>query len=149
MYLKNGHIVARDDMTGEELDENLVKKAMAEELTYFHKMKVYDVVDKKEQQRCGGKIIGTKWVVVNKGDSSNPDIRARLVGKEFRTTSDDSLYAATPPLEALRVVISHAATESKDGSQTRAVMINDVRRAYFYAKATRPIYIKIPRGGWR
>ena len=54
------------------------------------------------------------------------------------------MYAATPPLEALRIIISHAATYPECGPQ-RVVVINDVRRAYFYAKITRDVYIELPK----
>ena len=33
--------------------------------------------------QSGGKIIGTRWIDVNKGDEKNPVYRSRLVGKEF------------------------------------------------------------------
>ena len=81
---------------------------------------------------------------MNKGDSHNPLYRSRLVGREFNVGKDDSLYAATPPLEALRMIISQAATQCADGTFNREVMINDVSRAYFYAKPTRKIYIELP-----
>ena len=81
---------------------------------------------------------------MNKGDIGRPNIRCRLVGKEFRTTPDDALYASTPPLEALRAIISRAATVN-DLGQEREVMINDVSRAYFYAEATRCMYIELPK----
>ena len=58
---------------------------------------------------------------------------------------DDSLYASTPPLEALRLILSWAATVKKeDGQASHDFMINDVRRAYFYAKAEREVYIELP-----
>ena len=110
---------------------------------FFDKLGVYDRVPREEQQRTGGKIIGTKWIDVNKGDVDNPNIRCRLVGKEFRTTHDDALFASTPPLEALRCIVSRAATFDSNG-QARELMINDVSRAYFYAEATRCMYIEIP-----
>lgn len=82
---------------------------------------------------------------VNRGDSVDPNCRSRLVGREFNVERDDMLYAATPPLEALRVVLSNAATWRNDGQPgRRAVMINDVRRAYLYAKATKVLYVQIP-----
>ena len=86
--------------------------------------------------------MGVRWVDVDKGDATATDYRSRLVGQEFATYKDDSLYAATPPLEALRMIISHVATGT--GSSTRQIMINDVRRAYFYAQATRDLYIELP-----
>ena len=110
----------------------------------FNGMGVYDRVPRDEQRRTGGKVIGTKWINVNKGDIDRPNIRCGLVGKEFRTTPDDALYASTPPFEALRVILSGAATWDRDGGE-REIMINDVSRTYFYAEATRCMYIELPR----
>ena len=59
---------------------------------------------------CGGKLIDTRWIDTNKADELNPEYRSRLVGRELNDSKDDSLYASTPPLEALRVVLSWAAT---------------------------------------
>ena len=60
-------------------------------------MGVYDYVPRSDQKETGGKIIGTKWIAVNKGNFDNPRIRCRLVGKEFRTGPDDALYASAIP----------------------------------------------------
>ena len=84
---------------------------------------------------------------VNKGDETDRNYRSRLVGKEFKTNVDDSLYAPTPPLEALRYILSDAATWRTPGGsedKPRQVMINDVARAYFYAACTRDVYIELP-----
>ena len=55
------------------------------------------------------------------------------------------MFAATPPLEALRLLISEAATESTRRKNGRKViMINDVARAFFEAKATRDICVELP-----
>ena len=81
---------------------------------------------------------------MNKGDIDNPCIRCRLVSKEFRTDPDDALYASTLPLEALRVVLSRAATVDAGGLE-REIMVNDVSRAYFYVNMTRPPYVEIPK----
>ena len=141
LSFKDGVAYARDDVTGTVLLPDLVVQARLEEMTYFKKLGVYKVVPRAHQRQHGGKIIGTRWVDTNKGDSESPNCRSRLVGREFNVGRDDTLYAATPPLEALRVVLSHAATWcSSDVSRRRGVMINDVRRAYFYAKATRYIH---------
>ena len=53
---------------------------------------------------------------------------------------DGALYAATSPLEALRIIISHAATFPDEGPE-RVIMLNDVGRAYFYAKINRDVFI--------
>ena len=141
--MKNGVTTAWDDVTQAELNPEMVKAARQTEMDYFEKLKVYDRVPREHQLTTGGNIIGVRWVDVNKGDIAEPNYRSRLVGREFNTHRDDTLYASTPPLEALRTVISHAATWDKSGRR-RSVMINDVRRAYFYAVATRDLYIELP-----
>ena len=42
---------------------------------------------------------------INKGDSDSPDYRSRIVGREFNKSKNEGLFAATPPLEALRVLL--------------------------------------------
>ena len=143
LYAQHGVEMASDDVSGAWLCPTLVREGRAVEMKFFKDMGVYECVPRSEQAETGGKIIGTKWIDVNKGDFDNPRIRCRLVGKEFRTGPDDALYASTPPLEALRVVLSRAATFEIGGSE-REIMVNDVSRAYFYAKMTRPLYIEIP-----
>ena len=44
--------------------------------------------------------------------------------------------------QALRDIISHAATRSREGR--RELMINDVSRAYFYAPIRRSLFIELP-----
>ncbi len=55
-----------------------------------------------------------RWIDVNKGDEASPNYRSRLVAKEFKSAGgvaeDDDLFAGTPPLEALKLLISDAAT---------------------------------------
>ena len=77
---------------------------------------------------------------INKGDDENPVYRSRLVGKEFNDGQMDGLFAATPPLEALRFLVHEAATVRSDEELgSKVIMINDVARAFFEAPATRNI----------
>ena len=108
---------AQDDVSSVDLDPEPVKQAREVEMAFFRKMQVYTRVPRAMQRMNGGKIIGVRWVDVSKGDSGNPDTRSRLVGQEVNTGKNDELYASTPPLEALRFVISSAATWSKNGSR--------------------------------
>ena len=56
------------------------------------------------------------------------------------------------PLEALRAIVSHAAArQPEDENHTGKgrlthIMVNDVRRAYFYAPAQRDLYTELPAG---
>ena len=140
LQMKNGKYWASDDVSGATLDPELVKKARQVELDYFRKMVVY----RKVKRPQGVKTIRTRWVDVNKGDAKATDYRSRLVGMEFNEGVDPSLFAGTPPLEALRAIISLAGT-ANDKGVTQKIMINDVKRAYFHAKVTRDIYVEIPQ----
>ena len=135
-------IIAFDDLTGDELKPALMKAARKEEILYFKEMGVYEKVDIEESFKITGKApIAVRWVDVNKGDSISPKYRSRLVAKEFNTGVNHDLYAATPPSECLRLMLSMpASNRSKDTT----LMYADVSRAYFYAKAERPVYVKLP-----
>ena len=52
----------------------------------------------------------------NKGDSEDPDVRSRLVARDFKSKNGgdrEDLFAATPPIEAERLVQSRAVTKSR------------------------------------
>lgn len=46
-----------------------MRAARDEEMSYFKRLRVYDIVPRSDQIAMGGKVIGTRWVDVNKGDS--------------------------------------------------------------------------------
>ena len=143
LVTRDGRTSRVDDVSGEVLDEAGVRAARALEMEFFHKMGVYEYVTREEAVRSGtGKIIKGRWLDVNKGDSINPDYRSRFVGKEFNTGVDSTLYAATPPLEALKLLIRTAASDRQGEIH---MMISDVKRAYFHAPATRELYVEVPR----
>ena len=133
---KRGYETAWDDVSNENLVPEFVHAPRALEMEYLHQLGVYEKVSREHQASTGGKIIGVRWVDVNKGDALDVNYRSRLVGREFNIGRDDALYASTPPLEALRLIVSYAATQPSDGER-RTIMINDVRRAYFDARIQR------------
>ena len=93
----------------------------------------------------GWKVVQTRWSDVNKGENENPNYRSRLVAKEFNTGAVDGLFAATPPLEALRLLISLAATvDPQESGRRNVIMISDVARASFEAPATRAVCVRLP-----
>ena len=55
-------------------------------------------------------IVKTRWIDINKGDWENPNFRSRFVAKEFNDGAGEGLFASTPPLEALRFLLSELAT---------------------------------------
>ena len=79
----------------------------------MRQLQVYKEVMESFLKENGLKAIGTRWVIVNKGDAKNPFIRARLVAQETKNVTtlnpEESAaitFAATPPLEALRMLMS-------------------------------------------
>lgn len=80
-----------------------------------------------------------RWVDINKGDDAPPNYSFRLVAKEYKNDVRPELYAPTPPGECLKLMQSQLA--SKKGGK---LMYADVSRAYFYAKAVRPVYVVFP-----
>ena len=94
----------------------------------------------------GKQPIGTRWVDVNKGDDINPEYRSRLVAQEVKTSKNDELFAATPPLEAKKMLLSMAVTEGIGFGKgyVKKVDFIDVRRAYFNAAARRTVFVKLP-----
>lgn len=134
---------AWDDVTGKELDPVAVKRARLQEMEYTGSKRVWDKIDRQEALRNGWPIVDTRWIDINKGDEQSPNHRSRLVAKEFADSKSEGLFAATPPLETLRVLISEAATVAK-GQQEKVMMIADVARAFFEAAVIRDICVELP-----
>ena len=92
-----------------------------------------------------GKIIESRWIYINKGDDIAALYRSRLVGKEFADKKIDGLFAGTPPSEALRFLVHEAATvEGEEEEQEKVIIVNDVARAFFEAKAIRKLCVELP-----
>ena len=123
---------AWDDISGKRLDPLKVEGARAEDIGYYYKIQMYDQVPIAEcLARTGKQPIGVRWIDHNKGDDLHEKYRSRLVAQQFNSgPMDDNIFAATPPLEALRMVISNATT----GKRGKVIMIADVSRAYMYAR---------------
>jgi len=113
-------------------------------------MGVYTKVDRVEVKQRQGKIISTKWIDTNKGTKDSPNYRRRLVGREIKKDKivRNDLYAATPPLEVIKLLIAKCAMGQKSSRPLRIATV-DVRRAYFYARAQRTIYVEIPAEDWK
>ena len=133
---------AVDDLTGKTLDAREVMRARMKEVGYIQDKKVWRNISRTEARAKGYKIIQTRWIDINKGDDENPKYRSRFVGKEFNDGVEDGLFAATPPLEALRLLISDAAT--KDSKEEKVIMVNDVARAFFEAPINRYVCVELP-----
>ena len=94
----------------------------------------------------GCKVITTNCVDTNKGDTSRPNYRSRLVGREVKYDKRLDLFSAAPPLETLKFMCSMYARGQTCPEPCRLAVI-DIKRAYFNALARRPIFIEIPQNG--
>ena len=108
------------DIDGQELDPETVKKARALEMEWYRKTNVYG---KRSIEECFEKTkkppIKVKWVDRNEGDRQNANVRSRLVAKQIDTGKEAELSAATPPLEALRMLPSATVTTQAESTCTR------------------------------
>ena len=60
----------------------------------------------------GKRPVKGRWVDINKGDEQHPNYRSRYVGREFKSGDHrDDLFAATPPIEAIKTLVSLAASQ--------------------------------------
>ena len=73
-------------------------------------------------------------------------VRSRLVARDFRGKGEkdrEDLFAATPPLELLRMLISKTATiTSKSGR--RKMMFIDVENAHLNPECEQDVYVELP-----
>ena len=115
-----------DDVRGGWLDKEAVRKARMEEVGFMEKEKLWDVVSR--EMAAGKRIVSVKWVDTNKGTEEAPEIRCRLVARDFNSGDRDreDLFAATPPWELKRLLMSHAADRA-DGA-VRKMLLIDVKR---------------------
>ena len=137
-------VICFDDITSKELLWHAVRKARELELKYLRDLGVYEKVDEKEAvAKYGITQVDTKWVDTDKAFEGEPmQIRSRMCAKELKSDDQPDLYAVPPPLEALKATTSIAAFHK----ETFSIMNIDVSRAYFRAKAQRPVLIRLPVG---
>jgi len=136
-----------DDLTGELLPPALVEAARREEIEWVHSFGVYDKVPRVQSQ--GYPFIKVRWVEVDKGEPGAPEIRSRLVAREFKFLNPtmSNVFAGTPPLEALRILLCKVTTIARDRFGTvlnLKMLVLDVSRAHFHPVCQRTIFMELP-----
>ena len=103
----------RDSTSGELLDPRKVDEGCQEELGFMSQMGVWDKVTREyAKSDPEGKIVGTRWVFVKRGDK----VRCRLVAQVFAGNDKrEDLYAGTPPLSATRYLVSDSVSRVSSG----------------------------------
>ena len=141
---------AWDDVKGGELKIGDVRKARKEEVDYMQKRGIWKVVPIAEcWQKTGKGPIGTRWVDTNKGSVELPDVRCRLVARDFKSKGGEGredLFAATPPAEAERLALSRAVTRCgrKGKWKKRKLMFIDAKKAHLNAPCEGDVYVALP-----
>jgi hypothetical protein len=128
-------------------------EARKEELSEVVKHNVYKKVpiaqciertgDDAKQLEPGG-------LTSTKGTTKTQTTDLALSPKSLTITEEMTLFAATPPLEAVKMLLSCAVTEGigYNTGATRGMKLDfiDVRRAYYHADALREVYVSLPPG---
>ena len=85
--------------------------------------------DKRPISECwhvtGKAPIGCRWIDINEGDDEHPDDRSRLAAKETNQSPSDEMFAATPPLEAKKMLFSMAVTDFAYGRAKKSLGVQN------------------------
>jgi hypothetical protein len=143
-----------DEKSGKHLDHGLVTTARKEEVTFMKGILLYDEVTKEECWKETGKApVSTKFVDLNKGTDEVPDIRCRLVARDFKPKGEkdrEDLFAAMPPLEAKKLLFRMAAAQRKTwqrgGLEKMKLMFIDVKKAHLNGIVPEEdrVYVELP-----
>ncbi len=78
--------------------------------------------------------------MTNKGDAARPKIRCRYVATEVNHQDDVAFYASTPPLEAIRLLVSQMAKRRTFKGKPLVLSVADATKAYFNAVPQRDLF---------
>ena len=85
-----------DDSSGKLLNNTLVEKGRAEEVSVIRELGVWEVVDRHHDEV----VLGTCWVDINNGDENQPFYRSRPVAQEYKRQAD---WSFSQPLHDSRL----------------------------------------------
>ena len=143
--------VVYDDLTGKLLKWEKVIKARFNEVEALIKMGVWEVVPLAMcLTRTQKRPIKGRWVDINKGDDIMETYRSRYVAREIRDQHGgahrEGLFAAMPPLEALKILISRTGRVGTTEHMRHKLMFMDISKAYLHADVADPdLYVELPK----
>lgn len=133
------------------MDAKKVREARAEEIEFMKGIPLYEEVEIEEcWAETGRGPISTKWVDVNKGSEENQEVRCRLVARDFKPKGEkerEDLFAATPPLEAKKLLFSMAAGQfGATSTEPEKLMFIDVKKAHLNGTVGDgvQVYVELP-----
>ena len=76
--------------------------------------------------------VSVRWVDTNKGGLIEWIIRSRLVARDFKggDSDRDDLFAGTPPLEAIGMILSRAVSYKGGLGHRRRLLVMDAKKAH-------------------
>ena len=139
-------IEAYDARTGEKLDSEEVRKGRAKEVRELDEFEVKMEVDESEMRSTMGKKIWSERVETRKDPNSSAS-RCRLCATEVNTgESRSDTFAATPPLNFVRLILSWAASyKPKRANASMITAVFDILVAFFHGKVRKVIYVVPPK----
>ena len=118
-----------DDLISRELRKDMFEAARAEELSVVRKMEVWLKVRCEECFQATGRApIKLRWVDINKGDDLHPKYWSRIVAREVKIDNRPELFAATPPVQFIKYLISRCASRQRRARPSR-LLIQDISKA--------------------
>ena len=140
--------VAEEIKSDAALSPGEVGQARSEEMEFLVDRKIW--VEKSIQEcwaKTGKAPVSVRWVDVRKGSG---EVRSRLVARDFKAGEKgrDDLFAATPPLEGKRLLVSRAVTRRKDGKKRKMRFI-DAKKAHLNPPCHEDVYIELPEEAGR
>ena len=131
------YMQVRDEYTGLVLRPEGIVKSRTEELEFAVKLGAWEPRPIAESlKRMGRRPFGVRWIDSNKGDDENEEYRSRVVVQETRRSStiplDDiaAVSSSTPPLEAIRLLISASMTWKAPPGEELLLSFVDISRAH-------------------
>ena len=126
-----------DIYTGLKMDEEQVRAGRETEVKRMLEFEVYEEVN--EQQAHGKRIWNSAWLDSQKRPGL---VRSRLVVNQVRGASKrEDVFAATPPLAAMRFILSRAASRGHG----RCLGLWDVSVAFFHATIEEEVFVRPPK----
>ena len=141
-----------DTTSGVQWDPVLVAQARREEMQFLmEKMQTWDY-DTVENcvRHTGAQPIPMVWVDVTKGDEMRPKVRSRLCVAETRGRTSLDLadpsqtLFATPPIEALRLLVSMTMSPRSTAEGYHVLMFVDIARARPHCTMNRDLWVRLP-----
>ena len=133
---------ATDQREARQMDgvtPDLIGTAKAAELAQLRARCTFDITARSELNP-ETKMVGTRWVLGNKGTAEAPRVKARLVCQEFATYRDMDLFSGTPGLAAVKFILAELAQNTAD----RCLMLLDITGAFLYGSMRRNVAIRLP-----